>query len=369
VDILIVGAGPAGSLAALNLGKKFDVKIVEEHQAAGFPVQCAGLISDECYESLRRYSKKSFVNRIRGAFFFSPDGNFVEMVGKRKGVVIERKILDVELLSKASEVAQVWLKAKYIGSSGKVARIIHNSEKKLVKYDYLIGADGANSKVASEFDFSKPNLYPAVQVEATFEPLDENMVELYFGEKYSNGFFAYAIPLESKIARIGVVSKTEPLNHLKNLIEKHPSVSRRFKGSFLELNAGIIPIGLNEIAKGNICLIGDSAGMVKPYTGGGLYYHLIAAEILGESFPNLELYKKRYLKKMAREYSIGSKILKLYSILSDSDYNELVKVGKDIDFSKLDMDHPSSILRILPTLVRKIALKPGLSVKVTKNLL
>ncbi len=369
MDVLIVGAGPAGSLAALNLGKRFHVRLLEEHQAAGFPVQCAGLISESCYEELRRFTRRSFVNRIRGAFFFSPDGDYVEMIGKRKGVVIERKILDVELLAKASEVAEVWLKTKYLGSRLKVARVMHESGEKLVEYDYLIGADGVSSRVAEEFGFKKPEFYLAVQFEASFECLDENMVELYFGRSYSDGFFAYAIPIDSKLARVGVVSKTEPLNYLKNLIEKHPSVSKRVKGSFFELNAGAIPIGLNEIAKDEVCLVGDSAGMVKPHTGGGLYYHLKAAKILGESFPDLQLYRKRYLEEMGAEYSIGSKILKLYSILSDKDYNDLVKLGKNLDFSKLDMDHPSSLLKVLPTLIKEVALKPRLSAKIARNLL
>jgi|Deesub1362B_J571_1020462.scaffolds.fasta_scaffold01823_2 geranylgeranyl reductase family protein len=379
VSILIVGGGPAGSLSAINIGRRgeHEIVIVEEHQSAGFPVQCAGLISDACYSELKKFSKRSLVNRIKGAFFFSPDGGYVELIGRRKGVVVERKILDVELLEKASEYAEVILKSSYLfskirESSQNIAKIRTPSGITGIKYDFLIGADGANSRIAKEFSFTKGEIYSAVQFEMKFECLDENMVELYFGEKYSDGFFAYSIPLDSSTARIGVVSKTEPIRFLSNLLNKHPSVKQRKGGSITELNAGAIPIGLNEVVKGNVCLIGDSAGMVKPYTGGGLYYHLVASKVLGKSFPDLEGFKKEYLKVMGKEYTTGEKILRLYKLLSDADYCDLVRLGKEYietHSEKLDMDHPSTILQFIPSLLKIFVRKPLLVAKITKELL
>jgi geranylgeranyl reductase family protein len=375
VKVLIVGGGPAGTLAAINLGNKCEVTLVEEHQAAGFPVQCAGLISQPCYDKLKKYSKRSLINRIEGAFFFSPDGNYIEMVGKRKGVVIERKILDFELIKEASRTAEIFLKSTYVEScvesGSKKARIVTSSGERLEEYDLLIGADGVNSRVAREFGFSRPEIFSAVQVELAFECLDENMVELYFGRYYSDGFFAYAIPIDSSTARLGVVSKSDPKSYLERLVEKHPSVSKRAGKSVIEVNAGAIPVGLNEIFKENVCLIGDSAGMVKPYTGGGIYYHLLAAEILGRNFPDLGKYRSDYLKLLGKDYRTGMRILRLYSKLSDTDYNELVRVGKDMFESytkELDMDHPSSLLSILPRLIKLVSLKPALIAKIAKEL-
>ncbi|AGK60182.1 geranylgeranyl reductase family [Archaeoglobus sulfaticallidus PM70-1] len=372
--ILIVGGGIAGSLSAIHLGKENEVVVVEEHQSAGFPVQCAGLISEECYNILSNFSKRCYINKIDGAFFFSPNGDYLELYGKRRGVVIERKILDFDLISKASENANILMKTKYISSNGKKAKLRSDSGEMFLEYDFLIGADGTYSRVSSEYGFRKPEVLSAIQFEANFECLDENMVELYFGSEYSSGFFAYAIPLDSTTARIGVVTKASEINavhYLKNLIEKHPSASIRFGKAITELNAGSIPVGLNEIVRENVCLIGDSAGMTKPYTGGGIYYLLKAVECLSENFPSLNRFKQEYLNRMGKEYEFGMKIYRLYSKLSDRDYNELLSSAKGFEgyARELDMDRPSSILKVLPAIMKLLFKSPTLYLKIGKEFL
>jgi geranylgeranyl reductase family protein len=373
--VLIVGAGPAGSLSAIHIAENgYDVLLVEEHMAAGFPVQCAGLISSDCYRKLRQFvSSKCHVNDIKGAFFFAPDGDYIGLKGKSEAVVVERKILDAELLRKASERAEIKLKTRFILVDDGKALVRGLAGEEFIEYDLLIGADGAYSAVAKQFGFKRPQILSAVQMECEFEAVDENMVELYFGKKYSDCFFGYAVPVDGDTARIGVVSKENPMLYFKNLIEKHPSVSRRIKGKIVEVNAGAIPIGLVEFVKDNVALIGDSAGMVKPYTGGGIYYHLIASEVLGEMFPNLEAYQREYKKKMKREYGVGMKLFKLYSILSDEDYVNLVKIGKDEGLEEiaknLHMDSPSSLLKILPKLLKVVSVNPKLSAKIGKVML
>ncbi len=363
MNVLIVGGGPAGSLSAIALGKEHDVVIVEEHQSAGFPTQCAGLISRDCYEILRKFSNCK-INDIRGAFFVAPNGDYVELEGRCGGVVIERKVLDRDLLAKASEFAEVWMKSKFISAKDGVAKIIKQGETIKVSYDFIVGADGVHSTVARCFGFERPQILSAVQIESKFEALSDDMVELFFGSRYSDGFFAYAIPLD-ETARIGVVSKENPRFYLENLIKRHPSLSKRVKSSkIIELNVGAIPIGLIDFVKGNVVLIGDSAGMVKPYTGGGLFYILKATEILEKNFPNLQKFREEYLRVMGREFGIGMKIFKLYSLLEDEDYNYLVKVAKEhADLAKeLHMDRPTTLLKIWPVMI-KIVKKPRLMKK------
>ncbi|AAB90220.1 MULTISPECIES: NAD(P)/FAD-dependent oxidoreductase [Archaeoglobus] len=362
MDAAVVGGGPAGSLAAILLGKSYDVALFEEHQSAGFPVQCAGLVSDKCYKKLKEHCKaeKAIENHIKGAFFFSPSGKIV-LEGRGEAVVVERKILDRLLFERAAERAKVFVKEKARLNG---FRIITPSRE--VSAEKIIGADGVNSTVREHFGFPTMGFFTAVQVEAKFEPLDENCVELYFGGNWSDSFFAYAIPL-GDTARIGVVSRSSPLRYLENLMKRHPSVSGRVEGSAVELNAGAIPDRLVKFSKRDVALIGDAAGMVKPYTGGGLYYHLIAAEKLAESFPDLKGYEKSYLKEMGREYRFGYAVRKLYS-LPDEKLEQLFSAMADFDFRGVHMDSPSTLIRKAADISFRLLRKPSLAFYLVKSL-
>lgn len=369
LKVAIIGAGPAGSLTALNISDKAEITVFEAKQMPGFPVKCGGLISVDCFNGFAKYCrvKKSLLNRIEGAFFFSPSGKFAEVTGKAGGAVIERKVLDSMLIREAGKNACIRIKSKVKEIVGDKLKVISPEKSYTESFDMIIGADGAESIVANHSGFERPKMYSGKQYLVEFEALNKNMVELYFGKKYSSGFFGYAIPISEDIARVGVVSRDNPSLYLKNLIEEHPSVSERAKKTILEVNMGPIPVGLTEFVRNNVVLIGDSAGMVKPYTGGGLYYLLKAAEIFGETFPSLEKFRIEYLERFSKEYRTGDRIRRLYEILDDEDYDYLIEIARDIDFSKIHMDRPSTAFDIFPRMMRLIK-NPSLLTKLMKVL-
>jgi len=341
--ILIVGGGPAGSLSAIAL-RKFDVTIVEEHQSPGFPVQCAGLVSERCYRELRRFSDCK-LNKIRGAVFFSKNES-VELEGRCGGVVVERKILDRDLFAKASEFANVMVKTKFLNARKKRAELLSYGKRFEVEYDFILGADGVYSRVAKVFGFERPKIYSAVQVTSRFDYFSDDLVEIYLG---FSDFLCYSIPLDG-FAKIGAISSKNPMQVLKRLLRW---LGKRVKGCVLELNVGAIPIGIVNFVGDNVMLMGDSAGMVKPYTGGGLYYIVKAVEKL-KHFPNLKMIRREYLRDLGMEYKIGMRIARLYGVLKPEDYDYMIGVLKEhSDLAReLDMDKPSTILKFIPTILK-----------------
>ncbi len=372
-DVIVAGGGPAGSLSALNLcGSGFRVALFEEHQSAGFPVQCAGLVSSDCLKVLERFvdTDRCLLNRIKGAYFFAPDGDCVRVEGKSKAAVVERKILDLELLKSASSVADVFVKEKILSvdkRNEKNSYVLKTNRQNCSSF-YVVGADGVYSTVAKCLNFERPRILSAAQIECKFECMDEKYVELYFGRKYSNFLFCYAVPTGDGFARVGAVSGNNAVYWLNRLLREHPSVSRRVEETKTsELNCGAIPFGLIDFVKGNAVLIGDSAGMVKPYTGGGIYYTAVAAKCLGKHFPDLEAFKESYLKALEKEYAVGYRIARLYRVLSDEDYSYLIKLARGIEFEELHMDKPTSALKALPALL-KLLKNPKLSLKIARCL-
>ncbi len=360
-EVAVVGAGPAGSLSAYVLSSEgFKVAVFEEHQSPGFPCQCAGLISEDCLKLLSNYVDVEVCGKIKGAYVFSPSGNFAKVRGRSKAVVVDRKILDYELFRLASSTAKTFVKCR-VNSVSNGYSLFTSAGR--FEAEYVVGADGPQSIVAKNLGFERPKILSAVQLECDFECFDENYVEIYLG--YSDFLFGYAVPVDDGFARVGIVSETNAILWLERLMK---FLSDRVNAKkCCELNCGAVPFGLVDFVKDKAILIGDSAGMVKPYTGGGIYYLSIAAEKL-RYFPDLERVRREYLKEMQREYRLGMKIARLYRELSDDDFDYLVDVAKSVNLSDVHMDRPTTLLKALPA-VLKILNRPSLLARVGRLLL
>ena len=152
MQIVIVGAGPAGCYAAQLLkhyGVGSSIRIIEEHNEVGKPMSCAGIVGKQVFENtLLPLSKASIINQIDGALIFYGDNNFLI---KRPGVayVIDRERFDKEL-SRGLKVE--WGK-KLVEIKREGSGYVVNTNVDDIYADLVIGADGAKSKVRKFIDF------------------------------------------------------------------------------------------------------------------------------------------------------------------------------------------------------------------------
>jgi len=363
---VVVGAGPAGSMAAKYASKGgASVLLIEAHQEVGKKA-CTGLIStralNECEIGLGRWIK----NRIRGAFIYSPDGAGITVDGKEtKAYVIDRKIFDRELAKQAVKAgADLMVKAKATSLKDGKLDILAQGESLEVNPKIVIGADGVSSRVAKWAGLGRAKkVLGGVQIEGLYDARDKDFVEVFVGP-VAPGFFAWAVPLEDGIARIGLCTTASPLQHLNNMLKSHPIVSRRYRGSHLDLEAGGIPLGPpgRTTAEG-VMLAGDAAAQVKPTSGGGIYTGALCAKIAGEvasaavkegdvSAKRLAEYEKRWRSAIGRELSIGMRFHEVMGRLNDSDFNEVIKALDDPEILDIisqygDMDYPSVVVKKL----------------------
>ena len=378
-DIIVVGAGPAGSLAAkyaaMNGAKTL---LIEEHAAIGHPVGCTGLISVKALGECEIGLGKWINNEIRGAFIYSPDGHEIQIGGREvKAYVIERKMFDRELAKRAIKAgADLLLQAKAIGlrKDGNILEVTSQGERLEIRAKIIIGADGVKSNIAKWFDLGKvKKILPGIQILGLYDVHDPSFVEIFTGS-VAPGFFAWSVPIEEDVARIGLCT-SKPLQYLTSMLNSHPIISERYRGSCLDLMMGSIPLGpLKRTVSNGIMVVGDAAGQVKPSSGGGIYTGSLCAKIAGEvaakaikegdtSAKRLAEYEKRWRSAIVRELKIGMRINEVVSRLSDSDINELIGMLNDPEILSIisqhgDMDYPSAVVKKLilakPRLLRSL---------------
>ncbi len=365
-DVIVIGAGPAGAIAAKYAAQNgASTLLIEEHASIGSPVQCTGLISTAALNECETGEGDFILNKMKGAFVYAPGGEELCVRGKDvKAYVIDRKIFDRLLVERSlDEGADVLLKTRFIGmEKGKIS-VISDGEQKEIHAGIVIGADGIQSSVGRAAGLGRCEKFiSGIQFEAPYEAKDPGFVEIFTGNDITPGFFAWAVPFNG-LARIGLAKNpgVPARYYLENLL-KHPVVASRYRGSRTEFVLGGIPLGPpRKTATDSVMLVGDAAGQVKPTSGGGIYMGAVCAKIAGEVAARAsrkealpEEYEKRWRSAVGRELAIGMRIHKSLGKLSDENRNEFIAYLNKPDIREAiteygDMDHPSILLQKLIT--------------------
>ncbi|MEM3607124.1 MAG: NAD(P)/FAD-dependent oxidoreductase [Candidatus Bathyarchaeia archaeon] len=298
VDLLIVGAGPCGSFAALTASKLgLKVKVYEEHSEPGEPEHCPGHISIKSLKNLNLNPPKKIIeNEIKGIKLYSPSGlNLTFENSKPSAYVINRKLFDKWLYNQAKS-----FNANYVFNSKiknlsfnknelTIKAFSKNNKSEKIQCNFLIDAEGSSGFLARKAGLINDRKL-VCGVHAIIEgvkDLDEDFAEVYLGRNFSPKFFAWIIPKGGKEAKVGLAAeKRNPIALLKLFIKKHPLASKKFSNSkILSLFPHPIPINgpIKKFFYKNFLVVGDSASQVKPTTGGGLITGFISVKIAVEA--------------------------------------------------------------------------------------
>jgi len=332
-DVIVVGAGPAGSYAAYELAARgHGVVVFEEKSAPGLDVCCTGIISTECFDSVG-VSPDVILASSNSARFFSPSGRCLRLQTEETlAHVVDRSSFDAAVAGKAqAEGAQYFLSSPVTGiTPGKdrmQAEVQCSGATKRFDARAVILANGCRPRLSRMLGLGRIRRF-FVGAQAEIETSDIDEVEVHFGREIAPGSFAWLVPVSENRAYAGLLTTSYARQHLGRFIENLVRENRAEQQDF-EIRQKAIPLGTPTSTYGDRLLaVGDAAGQVKPTTGGGIYFgHLgarIAAEVLDEALRDDDLsarrlarYEQRWKVMMGRELARGYMARWVYARLSD----------------------------------------------------
>lgn len=358
-DIIVIGAGPAGSMAARYAATQgVSVLVLEKDRDVGYPVRCGEAVSKEGVEEFIDSDERWIRAHIKKFSFIAPDETEVSLKfdSKQEGYVLERRIFDYELAKSAvDEGAQILTRAYVNGllfDDGKVSgvKFEYNGDQKEAKAKIVIAADGVESRAGrwaglkTHIDFR--DMECCSQITATNVPIDTDTLYFYFGKDVAPEGYFWVFPKGENIANIGlgvsgmVGKERSAQSFLNSFMEKHYP-----NASILTRIAGGVPstVTLEKISAPGIALVGDAARQVNPLSGGGIASGMIAGSIAGriagESVKNKNLdylltYDKSWRDRLGKRHEIFNRIKAGIYNFSDEKFNNIAASISKIPFEK-----------------------------------
>jgi len=373
---VVVGAGPAGSMAARAAAREgASVLLFDKRRELGVPVQCGEALNEDVLKELDiRLDPRWALSKTNAVKLVSPSGIEVriaerKVVGKI-GYILDRKIFDKHLTTLAAkggaDIVVGTLVDGLILEDGKPkgVRARGTNGRLEVRAEVIIAADGVGSRVARWAGLNTYLKLDDIETGVQFQMVGINfespsMMEYYFGSKIAPGGYCWVFPKGEDMANVGLGilgsrAERRPIEYLRDFVARMPSLS---KGKIIEINAGGVPVGgpIKQTVKDNLLVVGDAARQVNALTGGGIDSAMRAGNIAGEvaakavaegdtSEKRLSEYEKRWRELMGKRLERYLKAKNVLVSLTDDDLDRLAKALSEVKFDKISL---TDMLRVL----------------------
>lgn len=374
-DVLVIGAGPAGSIAARTVAENgVDVLLIDKKSEIGTPKRCAEGILKSTLDELEIKKDTRWITReITGIEIIAPnnkklvlDENNFELPDT--AYILERKIFDKSLVMDAiRQGTKVMIKTKAHTikrvDDGFLVKATNLGNDIEIHTKIIIAADGPESKIGRmaglKSNTSLNNMASCAQYEMVNVTMDDmNHVKVHIGSVCPGGY-VWIFPKGDDIANVGLgilKSHTDRTAKyfLDSFVESHEDVKN---AQCVEMNVGGDPIGglIDQRYDDNIMVVGDAAGFVDPLTGDGIRTAMLSGKYAGsvaaKSIKN-ENHSKKFLKEyydlteenIGKSFNRFNKIKEFLLTLDDDSLNNIVE---EILKTNLDNINLTTLFKII----------------------
>jgi digeranylgeranylglycerophospholipid reductase len=344
-DVAIVGAGPAGLESARVLASLgHDVLVLEEHPTVGVPVHCTGLFGLDAFSEFD-IPRECVVGTADGAEFVAADGSSVVVAADAvRAVVVDRARFD-QSLADASIGAGAELRA-----GARVRSITVESTHVVLTFDdqppvrarACIVACGASYRLNRQLGLGVPRTFvQSAQLERPFD--GPGRVEVHLGREVAPSGFAWLVPFTragKPFNRVGLMCETRAAPRFRAFAGR---VRDRFgvpEDGWPEPRLKILPLGpVSRTFGTRVLAVGDAAGLVKPTTGGGIYYGLISGHLAAGTLDGalreddlsdtrLRAYESEWRGRLGAEIRTGLAFRTLVARMNDRSIDALIELAR-----------------------------------------
>ena len=362
VDVLVVGAGPAGAVAAWQAKQaapELDVVLLERDRAVGSPVRCAEGVGDA---GLREFANPDGADwaarKITRVIFQAPDDTEVLVAERGVGWILDRTRFDAYLAAEAVAAgAQVLVGAEATGMSRNGdarwhVRVKERGQEDTYRARIVIGADGVETMVGrwAGLDTRVPSrdMESCAQYVLQGIECDPDAIYLQFSEAIAPGGYAWIFPKGVGVANVGlglVALKSDGRNARQYL---DSWIARRFPTAACTgytVGGVIVHTTIKKTYADGVMIAGDAAHMINPLSGGGITNAMKAGRLAGctaaaairerdTSEKRLSAYHKAWMELLGEDHLKYYRIKHALESVDDAFFNALARTVNKIPQDK-----------------------------------
>ena len=372
-EVVVVGAGPAGSVAARRAAEgSLSVLMIEKRQEIGAPVRCAEAVGAKATRPFLEPDPRWIDATIQAFEIYNSRGEGVKVPPTETTLVVNRKAFDFQLALRAARAG-----AEVRTSTTAVGLLIEDGVVKGVQVETLgrpetirarlvVAADGTESQVARWAGLKTVSPVADYFLGAEFflaglkGKINPQVCEYHLDRELSPGGYAWTFPKGEDTANVGLVVTADQVKTGSALSCLERIVAKRYpETSVMAVISGGIPAtgALKTLAVDGLVVVGDAAHQADPLTAGGINLGMFGADMAMQvAVPaildgdtrreRLQAYEKLWQQRFGKEHAALYKIRKIIAGMDQERLDELIRQAASLPL------HEMSLSQILLALLK-----------------